>query len=179
MKIVALLFFLAAGPVWAQSESTHRLEMQNYRDPEGPNRTTLNIGPAYTSGLSTDRALVDIKAAFLHNFTSNVAGLVSGDAVLGSGSDPSRFLNLAFGGEFYLNDSNSQIAPYVAADAGFGMTRNANQSEQNGMAFGAGVGFRLAGKPVAWDVNLHYTTLAVANDNKTPTVLALRGGVIF
>jgi len=130
---------------------------------------TLSVGPAFSTGLDYDNLMLDLTVAMNQNLSEKFSGKVFGDAALGSSTNSGRFLNIGLGSDYY--PTKRQIAnstPYFTADAGLGFTRNANDNTENGLAIGAGGGFRFTAKESAWDLNLHYTLLTANNEGGRP-----------
>lgn len=75
------------------------------RDLDDPSFTTFSIGPAMTTGLDADQAMLNLNAALNYNMFANISGKLFGDAILGSDDDSSRFLNFGLGVDFYPTEA--------------------------------------------------------------------------
>jgi hypothetical protein len=138
------------------------------------------IGPAYGVGLASDSLMYNIAGSYNWNLTPRFTAKAIGDLYLGSGSVSSRFINLAGGAEFFIPEATFMGAlPYVSGVAGLGLVRNAEEQTREGLAAGAGAGFKFAADQMNLDVSLQYTVLAAQIAETNPSVFGARVAVNF
>ncbi|MES2964387.1 MAG: hypothetical protein V4760_10880 [Bdellovibrionota bacterium] len=147
---------------------------------EFPGFFQLAVGPSFGLGMDTDAVMTNVMAAYNYTFSDGVIGKGFVDGNFGSGSDSARFINVGVGGEFYPSQNLISFGkPYVAADAGYAFTRDNDDNTEDGIAVGAGVGFKFAAAALNMDVNLHYTLLTEQIDSTNPSVFGVRLAVNF
>ncbi len=182
LLFMTVIYFFVAGTAQAQigSAGETRAAVARVQDTGRPIFGTAALGPAFTSGLESGGPMYNVIAALNYNFSREISGKIIGDLAWGGGDNAERFFNFGLGADYSpMAWVMGRTTPYVTADAGLGLTRNAGENEENGLAFGAGGGLRFLAQRMNWDVNLHYTLLTAQNEGSTPSVLGVRGGVNF
>jgi hypothetical protein len=131
--------------------------------------------------MNSDQLMYNINAAYDMDFNQMVTGKVFGDFNLPTGSDTSRFINLGLGAEVYANDYTiAKGLPYLTGDLGYAFTqRNVTEEQTDGLALGAGAGFKFQASQTNLDVNLHYSILTAQVQGNNPSVFGVRLAVNF
>lgn len=149
-----------------------------------PNRLgtfMAGVGPAFPLGMNSDRLMYNVNAAYGINFNPTLTGKVFGDVNLATGGDTARFLN--FGAAAEIFPFQSEVAggiPYIQGDVGYAFTRrNETEEQEDGLALGAGAGFKFMAAQTNLDVNLHYTVLTSQVADTNPSILGVRLAVAF
>jgi hypothetical protein len=148
----------------------------------GNGRFTFGLGPSFGSGMNADNIMYGGAAGYVWDLTPRFAAKVIGEADIGSGRDNGRFLDLAAGGDFYLDDARfiESTRPYVTADVGVGSARNQASDSQIGIVAGVGAGLRIASSfAQTMDIGVNYKLLTTTVAGANPSVLGLRASVNF
>lgn len=141
----------------------------------------IGVGPAFGLGMNSDQVLYDITLGYAAPVNESVSIKGFGDLNLASGGDANRFLNFGVGADIFPLQSQLVMhgQPYLSADAGYAFTRDRNSATQDGIAVGAGGGFKFMAQDLNMDVNLHYTILTAKLQNDYPSVFGIRAAFNF
>ena len=173
----------SAQPVAAAADSSageSRAIAPRHSKLGGPGYFSAGLGAGFGSGMNSTGTLYDINGAYNFDISPEWAAKGFLDLNLGSGSDVSRFIDVAAGGNWYpqqLQFANSR--PYLTADVGLGFVRNSYNEGTQGLATGLGAGFQFDVASLSVDVNAHYTLLMASLRGTTPQVMGLRLAVNF
>lgn len=146
----------------------------------GPGYFTTAVGAGFGGGLSNQSTMLDLTAGYNIDYGPQLTGKTLVDMNLGTGSDTSRFIDLAIGANFFPADIQlSQVKPYLGADAGVGFVRTANARTADSLAVAGTVGFQMLTNQTNVDVNLRYELLTQQISGANPQVLGLRIGMNY
>lgn len=149
-------------------------------DRDFPGYFQLGVGPSFGLGMDSDAVMTDVMASYNYKFSEAIIAKGFGDFNLGTGSESARFINIGAGAEFYPSQSIVTFGkPYVGADVGYAFTRNNANETEDGIAVGAGAGFKFATAALNMDVNLHYSLLTEQIGSTNPSVFGIRLAVNF
>ena len=146
----------------------------------GPGYFTTAVGAGFGGGLSNQSTMLDLTAGYNIDYGPQLTGKTLVDMNLGTGSDTSRFIDLAVGANFFPSDIQlSQVKPYVGADAGVGFVRTANARTADSLAVAGTLGFQMLTNQTNVDVNVRYELLTQQISGVNPQVLGLRIGMNY
>ena len=102
------------------------------------------------------------------------------DMNLGTGSDTSRFIDVAVGANYFPTEIQlSQVKPYVGGDAGVGFVRTSDARSADSLAVAGSLGFQMLTNQTNIDVSLRYELLAQQIEGNNPQIFGLKIGMNY
>lgn len=146
----------------------------------GPGYFNLAAGLSHAGGLRADNTMVNLTGGYNVDVSPTVAGKVLADLNIASGTETTRFIDLAVGANYYApNIQSATMKPYIGGDIGVGFVRSNTDRNATGAAIGATAGFQYLLDLTNVDVSLRYEALTTQIQGAVPQVVSLRGGVDF
>ena len=145
-----------------------------------PGYFQLGVGPAFGAGLDTNGVMTDVLAAYDYDLNFQTALRGGLDMSFAQASDTAHFIEALVGADFYQGQNLTTFGkPYIGADLGYAFARDNQSRNADGIAVGAGAGFKFAASQLNMDVNLHYSLLTAQLQNTNPSVFGIKLAVNF
>jgi hypothetical protein len=142
---------------------------------------TIGVGPFIPRRMGTTKVMYDVSAGHIWDVNPLVSVKAIGEVSLSSGGDNASFFNAGVGANYYLPGS-IEAAPYVTADMGYGLARDAGGNTGEGFSVGTGVGYQFfRNTETTMDLLVRYNAIlsGIQNGDGSPSVFGVRLAVNF